>query len=132
MEKPRMIEFQHVVNRGANMNIATSDVLPFKVERIFWVYDVKKGAVRGEHGHKKSKQVVVAISGKANIKLIGIEGSVFEFILQNPKQGVYIPALYWGKITFAEDTVLLTFASDDYEESDYIRDFDEFLKLEHQ
>ncbi len=132
MEKPRIIEFQHITDRGANMNIATSEHVPFIVKRIFWINGVENEGVRGEHAHKKSKQIVVAMKGTVEIKLLGIDGSIFNFIIQTPRQGVYIPPLYWGRITFAENTMLLTFASDDYEENDYIRDFDEFLKLEYQ
>ncbi len=129
MEKPRIIEFQHIVNRGASMNIAASEHLPFTVERIFWINDVENGSVRGEHAHKTSKQIVVAMKGKIDISLTGIDRSVFNFTLQNPKQGVYIPPLYWGKITFYENAMLVTFASDNYTEGDYIRNYDEFLTL---
>ena len=52
MEKPRIIEFQHIVDRGASMNIATSEHLPFTVKRVFWIYDVKNEGVRGEHASK--------------------------------------------------------------------------------
>ena len=78
---------------------------------------------------KTSQEVVVAVQGKIDVGLKGTDGSIHNFVLESADQGVYIPPLFWGKITFSEDAILLAFASDDYDESDYVRNYNEFLNL---
>ncbi len=104
--------------------------LPFAVKRVYWTYFTPNHVERGNHAHLRLEQIIVAVSGIIDFTLIDRKGKRQEFTLDTPDKGLYIPGGYWREIRFSHNAVLLCLASDIYDEGDYIRDLNLFLKSE--
>ena len=116
-------------SRGDLVAIEFEKQLPFRPNRFFTTFNVPNKALRGEHAHVNCEQVLVAIAGKIRV-LLNDGSHSQEFILDDPNIGLYIPKLVWGTQESLEpSSVLGVFASHNYEESDYIRNFDSFINL---
>jgi UDP-2-acetamido-3-amino-2,3-dideoxy-glucuronate N-acetyltransferase len=103
--------------------------LNYEVQRVFFVYDVAKGTVRGQHAHIKCKQTLVAISGSI---LIECDDAISkkEYLLSSPDQALYIPETIWASQSYLTDgAVLAVFADQTYDPEDYIRNYQEFLEF---
>lgn len=103
--------------------------IPFAVERYFLVFDVPGVEVRGEHAHKECHQFLICVKG--TISVVADDGRAREeFVLDTPDRGLYLPPMTWGiQYKYSPDAVLLVFASHLYDAADYIRDYDEFVRL---
>jgi hypothetical protein len=103
--------------------------IPFAPKRFFLVHDVPSIESRGSHAHKKCHQFLVCVAGQ--VRAIVDDGSKkFEFSLDSPDLGVYMPPMTWGtQYKYSKDAVLLVLASDAYDASDYIRSYSDFLTL---
>lgn len=103
--------------------------LPFVPRRYFVIYDVPNKDIRGAHAHRECHQFLTCVSG--SISLVVDDGSVREeLLLDTPSIGVYMPPLIWGiQYKYSEAAVLLVFASHHYDADDYVRDYDEFVRL---
>ncbi len=101
--------------------------IPFKPNRYFLVFDVPTAETRGEHAHKVCKQFLICIKGNCNV--VADDGiNREEFILDSPSKGLYLPPMTWGiQYHYSPDACLLVFASDYYDSTDYIRDYDQFI-----
>jgi len=101
--------------------------LPFQPKRFFMTYDVPTEGVRGEHGHKTLEQIIICLKGSLAVTVD--DGSARErYVLDCPNVGIYIPPLVWGiQSEHSADCVMLVLASDVYDESEYLRDYAEFL-----
>lgn len=115
--------------RGDLSVIEWEKEVPFHVERIFYTYNTLSSKVRGEHAHKNCHQFLIAVSG--SLKVIADNGYVREeYNLVRPSQGLYLPAGIWGiQYMHQPNTVLLVLASHPYDKDDYIRNYDEYLRL---
>jgi hypothetical protein len=102
--------------------------IPFEIARVFFVYDVPGGAVRGGHAHRALEQAVFCLSGSLDLILDdGAEERTFT--LDEPASGLYLPPMVWLRIDrFAPGTVYAVLASAPYAEDDYIRNRDEYLR----
>ncbi len=106
-----------------------SKFLPFDVKRYFLVFDVPSIETRGEHAHKSCHQFLVCIKGKCAVVADDALNRQ-EFELDRPDIGLYLPPMVWGiQYKYSSDAVLLVFASHTYDPDDYIREYDQFLKL---
>nr|WP_269844996.1 FdtA/QdtA family cupin domain-containing protein [Tichowtungia aerotolerans] len=102
--------------------------LPFEPKRIFLVHGVPTGKVRGEHAHKDCHQFLIATHGTLNV-ILDDGTSRMEYTLSSPNMGLYIKPGVWGiQYKYSADAVLLVLASHTYDPSDYIRNYDAFLK----
>jgi hypothetical protein len=103
--------------------------IPFTPKRYFMVFDVPSKETRGEHAHLRCAQFLICVRGSC--RLLADDGvDRTEILLDSPDRGVFLPAMIWGvQYKYSEDAVLLVFASDYYDASDYIRDYSDFLKL---
>jgi mannose-6-phosphate isomerase-like protein (cupin superfamily) len=102
-------------------------LVPFSVERVYFIYDVPEGSERGSHAHKHLEQFMVAASGSFTVELDSGLSKV-SFVLDSPSVGLYVPPGMWRDLkSFAPNSVCLVLASTKYDESDYLRDYDEFL-----
>lgn len=102
--------------------------LPFDIKRIYYIFGVPIGAVRGEHGHKHLQQFMICMNGICEIKLNDGERQ-FLFQMDNPSVGLLVPPGMWRSIRFkAPDSALCVLASAPYEQDDYIYSFEEFLE----
>jgi dTDP-4-dehydrorhamnose 3,5-epimerase-like enzyme len=119
-------------DRGSLISLETNSNIPFYIKRVYYIFGNKPNVVRGKHAHKNLAQVLVCVSGFVKIKLD--DGKETEEIyLDKPDKGLYIKGLIWREMSeFSNDCVLVVLASESYDESDYIRNYDEFLKVVHQ
>ena len=101
--------------------------IPFKVKRIFWVYNVPSERVRGAHVHRKLHEFLVCVKG--SVSVVADDGkNREEFTLNNPSMGLHLPPRVWRSLyKYSSDAVLLVLASHEYDPDDYIRDYEEFL-----
>ena len=118
----------HGDSRGQLIALEEFKDIPFRIKRVYYMYDTEDGFVRGKHAHKNLEQILVCIHGSCKIKLDnGREQKIVP--LEKPYEGLYVPSNVWREMyDFSPDAVLMVLASDVYDEKDYIRDYDEFLK----
>ena len=114
---------------GSLVPIESQIDVPFSIERVFYVYGVKKQNDRGKHSHHKTKQVLICLNGK--VKVLCDDGKdKKEWVLDKPNEALYIPNLIWDEQAYlTPDSVLLVFANTHYDETDYITDYEEFKRL---
>jgi acetyltransferase-like isoleucine patch superfamily enzyme/dTDP-4-dehydrorhamnose 3,5-epimerase-like enzyme len=101
--------------------------VPFRVKRIFWVYNVPSERVRGSHVHRQLHEFLVCVKG--SVSVVADDGKRREeFTLNDPSFGLHLPPRVWRTLyKYSSDAVLLVLASHEYDPTDYIRDYDEFL-----
>lgn len=102
--------------------------IPFDIKRTYHIYDVPGGSERGAHAHRGLRQFIMAMSGSFDVTLDN--GSRSEtFQLNRSYYGIYVPPMHWRVIdNFSSGAVCLVLASEHYDEADYIRDYEEFLR----
>lgn len=122
----------HGDERGQLVALEEYKDIPFRIKRVYYMYDTVPGVVRGHHAHKSLEQILVCIHGSCKVKLDnGKETKVIP--LERPYEGLYISNDIWREMyDFSSDAVLMVLASEIYDESDYIRDYDEFIKFVQQ
>lgn len=123
------IEIPKIEDEGFLSFAEGNKSIPFEIKRIYYIYDVKNNVIRGKHAHKKTRQVLFCVRGSVRVLLDN--GSIKEeILLTEPSKGILLDRMMWHTMhEFSQDAVLLVLASDYYEEKDYIRDYQEFLKL---
>jgi len=128
-EKPYWIHFTGIGDEEVGyISVAQANShIPFAIKRVYWVYQTPEHIERGNHAHKICKQVLIAVHGLVEIELENTQGIKEVFSLNTPSMGLYIPILHWRKITMSKDAVLLCLASEEFAESDYIRDHAVFI-----
>ena len=119
----------HGDERGQLIALEEFKDIPFRIKRVYYMYDTAKGVTRGFHAHKKLQQILICIHGSCKIRLDnGKEKKVVP--LEKPYEGLYIANNMWREMfDFSPDAVLMVLASEIYDETDYIRNYDEFLKF---
>lgn len=119
---------EHGDERGILISLEENLNIPFKIRRCYFMYNLLPGVRRGFHAHKTLRQVLVCVRGSCKILLDdGAEKAVVP--LDRPNKGLYIASDTWREMfDFSEDAVLMVLADQLYDESDYIRDYDAFLK----
>ena len=122
------VNFQpHGDERGQLIALEEFKDIPFRVKRVYYIYDTKQGVRRGYHAHKKLEQILICVSGSCKIMLDNGEERT-DVLLDKPYEGLYISKDMWREMyDFSADAMLLVLASELYDESDYIRNYDEFL-----
>jgi oxalate decarboxylase/phosphoglucose isomerase-like protein (cupin superfamily) len=104
--------------------------VPFPIRRVYWIYDVPGGAVRGGHAYRTLEEVFVSLSGSFDLTVDDGQGSTVRQTLNRSYYGVYVPAMRWRQLeNFSTNGVCLIFASQHYDESDYVRDYQAFCEL---
>ena len=115
--------------RGSLVAIEELKDIPFEVKRVYYIFNTKNNVRRGFHAHKNLKQVAICIKGSCKFLLDDGKERVDEIVLNKPNKGLLIEEMIWREMyDFSEDCVLLILASEFYDESDYIRDYEEFLR----
>ncbi|MGA8807486.1 MAG: FdtA/QdtA family cupin domain-containing protein [Thermoanaerobaculia bacterium] len=125
-----MIELPRVQDARGNLTFIESlRHVPFRFERVYWIYDVPGGERRGGHAYRTAHEFLIALSGSFDVVLD--DGSASRVMPLNRSYfGVYVPNLVWRHLqNFSTNTVCLVLTSTPYTESDYIRDYDEFKKV---
>lgn len=125
-----MMEFDKHHHETGNITVAENRrTIPFDIKRVYYLYDVPSGVSRGGHAHKQLFQLIVAVSGSFTVTLD--DGQVKRsFVLNRPHQGLFVCPGIWRILDdFSSGSVCLVLASEKYDETDYIRDYDEFLEF---
>lgn len=125
-----IISFNEIIDtRGSLIALEAFANIPFSIKRVYYMYNVQLNVMRGEHAHKELQQVLICVAGSCTVRVTdGVD--CLEFKLSRPDQGLYMDRMLWHDMRyFSTETVLLVLASDHYNESDYIRDYDLFMKF---
>jgi hypothetical protein len=128
--EPYLINLPKILDPRGNLSFIEEDThLPFKIRRTYWIYDVPGGEIRGGHAFRDTIELIVALSGSFDVVLNNGEKE-FRYHLNRSYYGVLVPKMYWRMLeNFSTNSLALIIASTDYDENDYIRDFEEFKKL---
>jgi hypothetical protein len=130
MNKPYLIDFPKIGESTLGyISLTEKDNLPFIPKRIYWTYYTPEDVVRGNHSHYELEQILVAVAGKVTVTIITIDGEEYDFMLDSPDKGLFIPKLCWRVLKYSHNAVQMCIASLEYSESDYIRSYEEFKKL---
>jgi len=130
VEDCRLIELPRIARDEGNITVIEGRAhVPFDVQRVYYLYDVPGGESRGGHGHRELQQVIVSAMGSFDVT-IDDGSSRRTFTLNRAFYGLYMPKLLWRELSnFSSGGVCLVLASMVYSETDYIRDYDEFLSV---
>ena len=116
-------------DRGQLFSIEANKSISFNIKRVYYMFNMKSGVPRGFHAHKELQQVAICIKGSCKI-LIDDGTNKEEIVIDKPNTGIIIDKLIWHEMhDFSEDCILMVIASDVYDESDYLRNYDDFLKF---
>ncbi len=124
----KIIQLPKIHDRRGNLTfIEGNKHIPFEIKRVYYLYDVPGGESRGGHAHKKLQQFIIAASGSFDVILD--DGFTKKRVhLNRSYYGLYIPTMIWRELdNFSTGAVCLVLASEYYDESDYIRDYEEFI-----
>jgi len=129
--KVTIIEFPRINDKRGNLSfIESSNHIPFKIARTYWIYDVPGGEVRGGHAYRKLEEVIIALSGSFNVAVDDGSGKEKIFHLNRSYEGLYIPGMTWRQLRhFSTNSAALILASRPYEADDYIYNYNEFFRL---
>lgn len=127
----QMLEFSQKGDERGHLVVAEGMTdIPFEIKRIFYIYGSGKDVVRGQHANKRSEFVLINVAGTSKVKVKDGKGNEVVFSLNRPHTGIYLPNMVWKEMyDFSADSVLLVLASEHYDDGEYIRNYDEFLKL---
>ena len=131
LQDVKIIELPKIPDPRGNLSfIEEYNHIPFKIERTYWIYDVPGGQKRGGHAFKNQHELVVALSGSFDV-IVHDGAEEKRFHLNRSYFGVYIPNGLWRYMdNFSTNSVVLVLCSTNYDELDYIRDFNEFTMLQ--
>lgn len=132
-KKPEIIQLPKILDKRGNLSFFEHpNQLPFEIQRTYWIYDVPGGEIRGSHAFKEQQEFIIALSGSFDVVLNDGENET-KFSLNRSYYGLYIPSKFWRRLeNFSTNSLALIVSDKTYNESDYIRDFDEFKKLKNE
>lgn len=130
IEDVRVIELPKFTDPRGNLSFVEQlSHIPFEIKRTYWIYDVPGGEARGGHAFRKNEEFIIALSGAFDVNIDdGIQKT--KYTLNRSYYGLYVPAGLWREIeNFSTNSLALEFGSTHYDVNDYIRDYDEFMKM---
>ena len=130
MDKPRIINLPKFLDARGNLSfIEQENHIPFIIKRTYWLYDVPGGESRGGHAYEVNDEFIVALSGSFDVVLDdGIEKKVYT--LNRSYYGLYVPRGFWREmVNFSTNSLAMVLSSTNYTADDYIRNYEEYLKL---
>ncbi len=129
IEDSRIIELPKISDPRGNLTFVEGGRhIPFDIKRVYYLYDVPGGSERGAHGHRDLQQLIIAMSGSFDITLDDGHNKR-SFHMNRSYYGLYVPPMMWREIdNFSSGAVCMVLASDYYNEADYFRDYEQFLK----
>lgn len=126
----KLLEFKVMGDeRGSLVSLEEEKNIPFNVKRVYYIYGTKTDTIRGKHAHINLQQVAICVSGSC--KFLLDDGNTKEIVeLNSPNIGLYIGKNMWREMyDFSQDCVLIVLANEYYDENEYIRDYEDFLKI---
>ncbi len=127
---PVLINLPKFLDLRGNLSFIEEDThLPFKIKRVYWIYDVPGGEHRGGHAFRETEELIVALSGSFDV-ILHDGKKEHRFSLNRSYYGVFVPKMMWRMLeNFSTNSLALIVASTEFDEKDYIRDFEEFKQL---
>lgn len=127
-----IIHFPKITDPRGNLTfLQEPNQVPFKIERVFWTYDVPGGETRGGHAYKSQQEIIIALSGSFDVVITKPDGSSEKFSLNRSYYGLYVPALTWRHMeNFSTNSLGLHISSGIFNPDDYIRDFNHLKTFE--
>ena len=125
----KLIDIPKIEDARGNLAVIEKEIIPFEIKRVYYLYDVPSTAYRGGHAHQAQHSIMIALSGSFDVLL---ENSKYKeaITLNKPDKGLLIPAGTWREIdNFSSGAVCLVISSGEFDESDYIRDYQTFKSL---
>lgn len=126
----KLIELPKILDERGNLSfIEENKHIPFEIKRVYWIYDVPGGEIRGSHAYKENCELIIALSGSFDIVLHDGKNET-KYTLNRSYLGLYVPKLIWRSLeNFATNSLALIISSTEYNINDYIRNFNEFKEL---
>lgn len=130
MDHPEIINLPQFLDPRGNLAVIEEcDNIPFKIQRVHWIYDVPGGGEREGHAYHHNQEFIIALSGSFDV-IINTGSEKQTFTLNRAYKGLFLPALTWREMTnFSTNAVVCVLSSNTYDEGDYILDFEEFKRL---
>ena len=128
--QPQILDLPKILDRRGNLSVIEEmSNIPFEIKRCFWIYDVPGGEIRGSHAYRETQEFIVALSGSFDVVLD--DGKVKQtYSLSRSYYGLYVPQKMWRQMqNFSTNSLALVLASSSYSPDDYIRDYEEFLRI---
>jgi dTDP-4-dehydrorhamnose 3,5-epimerase-like enzyme len=125
----QLINLPRILDERGNLSfIEENNHIPFKIKRVYWIYDVPGGEVRGGHAYKTLHEFIVALSGSFDV-VIHDGQTEKKYSLNRSYYGLFVPKMFWRKLeNFSTNALCLILSSDLYNPQDYIKDFNTFLR----
>ena len=129
--RAQMLEFSQKGDaRGHLVVVEGMKDIPFDIKRVFYIYGSDRDVIRGQHANRESEFVLINVAGTSKVRVTDGRGNEATYSLNRPHTGIYLPCMVWKEMyDFSADSVLLCLASTHYDAGEYIRDYDEFLKI---
>lgn len=125
----QLIDIPKIEDPRGNLAVIEKDLIPYAIERTYYLFDVPSGAYRGGHAHKECVELLIAVSGSFEVVLDNGKEKQ-RVMLNNPTKGLLIPINMWRELeSFSSGAVCLVLASQTYDEADYIRDYEAYISL---
>lgn len=130
MNKVQLLDFPQRGDERGHLVIAEGGKdIPFDIKRVFYIYGSDKDVVRGQHANRRTEFVLINVAGTSKVKVKDGEGNEAIYCLDRPHMGIYLPTMVWKDMyDFSEDSVLLVLASEHYDATEYIRDYNDFVE----
>ena len=125
----KLLDFPKITDPRGNLTfIEGLGHIPFEIKRVYYLYDVPGGSLRGGHAHKALEQIIIALSGSFDV-LLDDGGKKEIYRLNSPSKGLLVTPMVWRELNnFSSGSVCLVLASEHFSEEDYYRDYSQFLK----
>jgi len=134
VKRVKIIDLPKVEDSRGNLTfLQNNDQIPFEIKRVFWTYDIPGGQTRGGHAYQSQEEVIIALSGSFDVIVTNQDGTENKFCLNRSYYGLYIPANNWRHMeNFATNALSVHLSSSVYDETDYIRNFEDYKSNEYQ
>ena len=126
----QLINLPKILDERGNLSFFEEEKhIPFKIRRTYWIYDVPGGESRGSHAFKETEEFIVSLSGSFDV-IINDGKEEKKYSLNRSYYGLYVPKMIWRRLeNFSTNSLALIVASKEYDDNDYIREFDHFLSF---
>jgi oxalate decarboxylase/phosphoglucose isomerase-like protein (cupin superfamily) len=127
----QLVNFRKIPDPRGNLTpVEGGRDVPFPIRRVYWIYDVPGGAVRGGHAYRELEEVFVSLSGSFDLTVDDGSGVTVRQTLNRGYYGVYVPSMMWRRLSnFSTNAVCLILASQHYDEADYLHEYEAFREL---
>lgn len=130
MKREKIIDLPKIIDVRGNLTFLQNfDHLPFKIERVFWTYDVPGGEIRGGHAYKLQEEIIIALSGAFDVVISSPDEDKRIYRLNRSYVGLYIPPLTWRHIeNYSTNALSLHLSSHKFDMEDYLKDYNRFIE----